>query len=71
MKKNALRKLSLNKDTIRQLTDNGLGAVHGGKINLSQFVICSGPSLQNSACDVCNTEVGCISGDCLTFETHC
>jgi hypothetical protein len=57
MKKNALRKLSLNKDTIRQLADNRLEDVQGGRINLSQFFP-SGCGF--SACDACGSNVsGC------------
>jgi hypothetical protein len=73
MKTTKLTKLQLNRDTIRMLTSQRLGAVQGGRIDLSkQLGICDGPSIGNSACAACLTDVDCATGDrCFSFEPGC
>jgi len=72
MKRIARTKLTLNRDTLRQLTAHHLDAVNGGMRDRSDQGACPGPSLQNSACAACGTEVDCVTGGgCLTFEGGC
>jgi hypothetical protein len=63
--KKTLKKLNLNLDTIRLLSDVTLRAAHGGisgdACDTESNIFCPQPSLTNTGCSVCYTEVACNS----------
>jgi hypothetical protein len=77
MKKN--KRLSLTRETIRQLAATELQEAAGGLSGLrcsegkTGCGTCTGGgSLGNSACEACATDVDCATGrNCLSFEPGC
>ena len=73
------KKLHLSRETVRQLAGTELHHANGGLSGLRCSLGLTGcgecnprPSLQNTACAVCATEVDCATGGgCLTFEPGC
>jgi hypothetical protein len=77
MRKPVFTKLRLNVDTLRLLNIAEIGAAHGGQSgqicqNNSDLNRCGTPSLANTQCPACATDVDCASGaHCLSFEPGC
>lgn len=73
------KRLGLSRETIRRLGANDLHHAVGGlsgrrcSLGLTGCGECQPHnSINNSACDVCATEVDCATGGgCLTFEPGC